>query len=263
MKITKWVILSSFVVLGSTAVATSVQAAESKAYHSNGSVEFIPNTDPINPVDPENPDPEKPVTPIDPTDPEKPVNPGTDGPLSIDYASSLDFGVNKISNKNETYYARAQKFTNREDSANYVQISDNRGNNAGWTLTVKQNGDFKATSDTLNDTLTGAKISLSSPTVKSNAQNVQAPTATSLIELDPNGSEQVVMAAKANAGAGTWIDSFGKVEKVSETDKDGKQVESNVTKAVALEVPGSTPKDAVKYQTTLTWTLTDTPANAD
>ncbi|MEG2602355.1 MAG: WxL domain-containing protein, partial [Carnobacterium sp.] len=31
--------------------------------------------------------------------------------------------------------------------------------------------------------------------------------------------------------------------------------------AISLEVPGSTPKDAVKYSTQLTWTLTDTPIN--
>ncbi|EAC9512966.1 WxL domain-containing protein, partial [Listeria monocytogenes] len=29
--------------------------------------------------------------------------------------------------------------------------------------------------------------------------------------------------------------------------------------AVALSVPGSTPKDAVSYTTTLTWVLSDTP----
>ncbi|MGC3150631.1 WxL domain-containing protein, partial [Enterococcus faecalis] len=32
-----------------------------------------------------------------------------------------------------------------------------------------------------------------------------------------------------------------------------------VTKVVALSVPGSTPKVAVKYQTKLLWTLTDVP----
>ncbi|MEB5953235.1 WxL domain-containing protein, partial [Enterococcus innesii] len=71
---------------------------------SNGAITFEADPNPTNPVDPT--DPEKPVDPVDPTDPDGP-NPGTNGPLSIDYASSLDFGVNKISNKNEVYYARA------------------------------------------------------------------------------------------------------------------------------------------------------------
>jgi hypothetical protein len=34
-----------------------------------------------------------------------------------------------------------------------------------------------------------------------------------------------------------------------------------VTKAITLAVPGSTPKDAVKYSTTLTWSLSDVPGN--
>lgn len=82
------VLCSTFAVAGWSLQA---KAEEPKEYRSNGLVEFIPNVDPTEPVDPENPDPEKPVKPIDPTDPEGP-NPGTQGPLSIDYASSFDFG---------------------------------------------------------------------------------------------------------------------------------------------------------------------------
>jgi len=166
-----------------TSLSTIAQAKETASYNSNGAVNFIPNTDPTKPVDPTNPDPNNPVNPVDPTDPDGP-NPGTDGPLSIDYASSFDFGVNKISNKDETYYARAQKFKNEDGSAsdsvrpNYVQVSDNRGNNGGWTLQVKQNGQF-TNENTLNKTLTGSKITLVNPVIKSNAKNVDAPEAAS------------------------------------------------------------------------------------
>ncbi|GAF13689.1 extracellular protein [Bacillus sp. JCM 19045] len=73
--------------MASLTVSSFAHAETSVDYRSNGSVEFVPNTDITPPVDPENPDPENPVTPIDPTDPEGP-NPGTQGPLSIDYASS-------------------------------------------------------------------------------------------------------------------------------------------------------------------------------
>ncbi|MPN38891.1 hypothetical protein SDC9_186416 [bioreactor metagenome] len=90
--------LLAFSTLGLLATSIEGYAAENKQYDSTGLVEFIPNLDPTVPVDPENPDPEKPVNPIDPTDPNGP-NPGTQGPLSIDYASSLDFGKNRISNK--------------------------------------------------------------------------------------------------------------------------------------------------------------------
>ncbi|MDU3375412.1 MAG: WxL domain-containing protein, partial [Enterococcus casseliflavus] len=185
-------------------------------------------------------------------------------PLSIDYASSLDFGVNKISNKNEVYYARAQGYLNDDDTAstlktaNYVQVTDNRGSNAGWRLSVKQNGQFKNES-TLNQELTGSVITLTSPTVRSNAVGVTAPVAEATITLDAAGAESVVMTAANQTGAGTWVNAWGSVETVTEIDKDGQEVQADVTKAVALSVPGSTPKDAVSYTTTLTWVLSDTP----
>jgi len=250
-----------------TSLSTIAQAKETASYNSNGAVNFIPNTDPTKPVDPTNPDPNNPVNPVDPTDPNGP-NPGTDGPLSIDYASSFDFGVNKISNKNETYYARAQKFKNEDGSAsdsvrpNYVQVSDNRGNNGGWTLQVKQNGQF-TNENTLNKTLTGSKITLVNPVIKSNAKNVDAPEAASnKMDLDPEGSQAVVLSAKKNAGAGTWVHAWGTdTSKVTEKAEDGSDVQADINKEVSLFIPGETPKDAVKYSTTLTWSLTDTPAN--
>lgn len=238
---------------GATAQAASVD------YSSNGLVEFIPNPDPSKPIDPVNPDPTNPVTPVDPTDPSGP-KPGTDGPLSIDYASSLDFGVNKITNKDEVYYARAQKYAGTKPAtSNYVQVSDNRGNNAGWTLKVKQNGQFKATS-TLNDTLTGSEVKLVNPTVASNSTAV-FPAAAATIQLDPAGTESLVMSANANQGAGTYVERWGTAETVKEKDRNNAEVDVDVNKAITLSVPGSTPKDAVKYSTKLTWNLSDVPEN--
>lgn len=172
----------------------------------------------------------------------------------------FDFGMNKISNKTQTYYARAQKYKEDLVTPNYVQISDNRGSNAGWTLTLKQNGQFK-NDDTLNKVLTGSVIVLTDPKVDSATMNVTAPTAQSTITLDPNGAESLVMTAVKNAGAGTWVDAFGTVETVTEKDADNNDVTADITKAIALTVPGNTPKDAVSYATTLTWTLTDVPTN--
>ncbi|RAN86467.1 cell surface protein [Bacillus sp. SRB_28] len=226
-------------------------------YESNGVVEFIPNTDPTDPVDPNNPDPEKPVKPVDPTNPEGP-NPGTNGPLSIDYASSLDFGINKISNKDVTYYAKAQELRSDEGSTyvpNYVQISDNRGTNAGWTLTVKQEGQL-SNDTTQNKELTGSQIQFVDPTVASKTE-VTPPTPADVITLDPNGAESLVMSAKQSAGAGLWVDRWGTVEEMN--GDQGEKVQK--TKAISLTIPGKTPKDAVKYSTKLTWNLSDVPGN--
>lgn len=248
-------------VLGVVSISPLSAYADEKnaTYESNGVVEFIPSTDPTNPVDPTDPDPnpEKPVKPVDPTDPNGP-NPGTNGPLSIDYASSLDFGVNKITNKDMTYYAKAQELRSDEGSTyvpNYVQISDNRGTNAGWTLTVKQEGQL-SNDTTQNKELTGSQIKFVDPTVASKTE-VTPPTPADVITLDPNGAESLVMSAKQSAGAGLWVDRWGTVEEM--TGDQGEKVQK--TKAISLTIPGKTPKDAVKYSTKLTWNLSDVPGN--
>ncbi|MFR8960805.1 MAG: WxL domain-containing protein ElrC, partial [Enterococcus faecalis] len=178
----KKIILSTIpaITLG-VAIAPEVNAEE-KNYESNAIVEFTPDTSINKPVDPVNPDTEKPVEPFDPTTPDtgnKP-NEGTTGPLSIDYASSLDFGKNKISNKDEKYYANPQYFFLADGSGpdltnpkpNYVQISDKRGTNAGWALTVKQETQLTATKETLNKVLDGSEIKLSQNKAVSNSKAV-------------------------------------------------------------------------------------------
>ncbi|MHC5251065.1 WxL domain-containing protein [Listeria kieliensis] len=258
MKLVKWTIapVAAMSVFAATSLTAFAEESSIKEYQSNGVVEFIPNPDPTDPVDPNNPDLNNPVIPIDPTDPDGP-NPGTEGPLSIDYASSLDFGVNKITNSDETYYAKAQELNRATDSwvPNYVQISDHRGTNAGWTLTVSQEGQFKNDA-TQNKVLTGSEISFADAEAASNVESVTAPDVKSFT-VDPEGAESLVMSAKATAGAGTWVDRFGHVEEM--TDDQGNTIQK--TKAISLTVPGKTAKDAVKYSTKLTWKLSDVPGN--
>lgn len=239
---------------------TKSNAQEQKEYSSHGVVEFVPTTEPTDPVDPETPDPENPVQPIDPTDPTGP-RPGTTGPLSIDYVSSFDFGKNRISNEDQTYYARAQKYQNNHPATpNYVQVSDNRGTNQGWLLTVKQLEQFRADKATKNDRLTGAQLTLSSPTVTSNSQIKKRPVAESQLSLIPEMTA-VVTTAKAGSGSGLWVTYWGTVEERTEQQEDGNVQSATINKAVALFVPGSTPKDAVNYRTKLHWALMDVPGN--
>ncbi len=103
--------------------ATVPAEAATVVFDSEQSIVFTPSTDGTDPVNPENPDPEKPVRPVDPTNPDGP-NPGTPGPLSIDYASSLDFGSNEISNKDQTYFARAQTYKNPDGSASELATAN-------------------------------------------------------------------------------------------------------------------------------------------
>ncbi|MGM0124013.1 hypothetical protein IGI37_001387 [Enterococcus sp. AZ194] len=226
--------------------------AEEKSIISDGVVQFIPGTDgtkPIDPdVDPENPDTDGSVTPVDPTNPGGEPNPGTTGPFSIDFASSFNFGLNKITNQTMDYYARAQTFTGgTSERANYVQVSDNRGTKEGWTLTVTQKEQLKATTATTattNDTLTGAEITLNDSAVNSVSTST-APVAEATMTLVP-GEPSTVMSAKVGEGAGTHLTKWG-------TD------EETGAKSVALEIPGGSTKEKAVYSTKLIWTLSDTP----
>ncbi|KOS63087.1 WxL domain-containing protein [Lysinibacillus agricola] len=249
--------------------------------------------DPINPVNPIDPDPRNPVNPIDP-DPRNPVNPidpdprnpvnstdpdpgnlvkpvdsinsqgpniGTGGsPLSLDYVSNLDFGISEIANtkKGVTYYANAQELHTSEGSKyvpNYVQISDYRGTNSGWTLTIKQEGQFSNASAQHKE-LTGSQIQFVDPIVKGKS-DASPPIYAEVITLDPNGAESLVMAAKPLAGAGLWVESWGAVEEM--TGDLGQKIQK--IKAISFTIPGETQTDTVTYSTKLTWKLSDIPSN--
>ena len=242
-------------------VSISVFADEQKDYTSNGRISFVPDSNPTDPQDPDKPDPENPVQPWDPTTPDHEPQPGTSGPLSIDFASSIDFGQNKISNVDQLYYAEAQYLWNDDhtevdiNSARplYVQVTDKRGTNTGWSLYVKEESQFK-NENTLNKELTGAEITFTNGKAISSMENISMPE-TYDFTLTPNVGSKVMIATE-NSGAGTWIDRFGELE---EKVVEGKNVLKDTS--VSLVVPGKTPKDAVQYNTKLTWILTNTPQN--
>lgn len=274
----KKVILASAMLVAFTAASVSSAdetSKENKSYTAQGGVNFIPNKGTTPPTDPWKPG--KPVYPGPEVNP-----PGTTGPLSIDFASSLNFGTNLISGQTETYVARAQGIMEEgtpESEAgkpsryvpNYVQVTDNRGSNSGWTLKVKQNGQF-TNKETLNKVLTGSAVTFANPTVNSAMKGVTPPNAVKGFTLDAGideenpGAETLVMSAKNEAGAGTWLDYFGKELKEVETIIEDAEapakpetIKETVNPAITLTVPGTTPKDAVKYTTSFTWTLSDVP----
>lgn len=199
----------------------------------------------IKPLDPLLPDPTKPVAPIDPTDPSGPA-PGTGGSLSLDFASSFQFGQQAISTTDEIYYAKTQEYITSDGTKaagpNYIQVSDIRGTGSGWRLAVKQTTQFQTTDGQL---LKGAELSFQQGELVSNLSADLAPTALLSFTL-PINSEIDVITAQSEKGMGTWLYRFG----------------SDATtgaKAISLHVPGKTVKYAKQYQTALTWTLKNVP----
>ncbi|HAA3009838.1 TPA_asm: WxL domain-containing protein [Listeria monocytogenes] len=249
-------------------------AATSVTKDSKGIVKFdkstTPDPDPVNP-DPVDPDP---VIP-DPTDP--PV--GTDG-LWILAVSDWDFGTHNVSSLSSgalnvhaaddtisTYVdanGNGQQDLPGEVSVTkkvtpYEQISDVRGTNTGWTLSVT--GSAFKDSSTPAKTIPGAELTIPKSTVSSATSTAQAPTGYDSVTISMTGGAAVpVMAAKDmqtatptnfndDQGMGTWTDSFGS-QAVSATD----------TSKPKLSIPKNVVVADGTYQSTLTWTLSDTPA---
>lgn len=240
----KTTLISAMTLVGlMTAGTATAFAADGGTLDTNGFIEY---SAPDKPTPPTNPtDPSKPVEPT-PTDPQHPNKPGTGGPLSIDFASNFNFGKQDITALDKTYDAAPQKFKvtgeeTEQTGPNYVQVSDNRGNEKGWRLTVKQtefmNGEHK---------LEGAQLQLDNQHVVSNSQSTK-PDAAASVDLIPNQVTEMMNAAPGT-GAGTFLLDWG-------TDA------ASGAKSVHLMVPGKTTKYTGQYSATLTWNLTDTPAN--
>ncbi|WP_086314596.1 hypothetical protein A5821_002179 [Enterococcus sp. 7F3_DIV0205] len=152
----------------------------------------------------------------------------TEGALTLLNVADFDFGSNPISAKDEVYKSKT-------DTATTVQ--DIRGTEAGWTVQVAQNGQFKAD----KKELTNAQITLKTPTISD--KSTGSATAKTDVVLNTDGSSATILDAEAGFGNGVTIESFGK-------------------DAAVLAVPGETVKVAKQYETTLTWTLLDQPTNS-
>ena len=156
---------------------------------------------------------------------------GNTGALRIDYISNIDFGTQKISSDTKRYFAVSP--------ANYVesQVSDLRGNGAGWNLQVSYDSENPGFFNADGTELAGAELSLPAGTAKSVADNQSQPAETFAVKV--NKEAQNIMTAAVKAGLGTWED----------------QMKAT---SVSLKVPSG--NLAGSYSATLVWTLTDAPA---
>ncbi|MEG2292772.1 MAG: WxL domain-containing protein [Carnobacterium sp.] len=256
MKSFKLVTLGA-VLVSSMAFGTVVQAAvEGGTYNSKAEVTFEEDNESTAPVDPI--DPEKPVKPIDPVDPEGPTT-GTPGPLSIDFASSLQFGKNKIKTTDQTYFAKAQEVEENGKKSFvplYAQVTDKRSKLTGWNLSVKQEGQFKTI--TSAQELKGAVIKFSGGVVNSAVDPVDSVWPTiknSDFSLDADGSATTLLSANDGAAFGTYLLRFGdKIEAGEEAKYNN----------VSLDVPGKSVKVADEaYRTKLNWELKNVPGNGE
>lgn len=174
-------------------------------------------------------------TPADPTDP---------GTLAIDFASNIDFQTQKISTKDQTYFA---KLSERSAQAvpNYLQITDGTWQNAGWSVNVTQLDNFKNNGHSLSN---AAMTFSNGNATKLSGSETQLPTVENNFTLQPGVSTPVATASPSH-GNGTWIIQFG-VDQTSGAN------------AISFNVDGASTKDAGSYSTTLQWNLSQTPTKS-
>lgn len=168
-----------------------------------------------------------PTAPIEPSVPGGET--GNEGPLTIDNASPLLFGENKIE-------GGKMVFTTTTQNPN-VQVTDKRGEGQGWNLQVKT-ADFVDQTDA-KKILKGAELSLPVGTATPTAGNISvAPAVNAVVLGSTNAKAQTIMSANKSNGLGTWMDKF-----------DASQVK--------LTVPAG--NLVGEYVSTLTWSLLDAP----
>lgn len=187
------------------------------------------------------------VTPVDPNNPDKPSDKGdggngahAGGDLSLIYVSNkLDFGKHEIDVLNSSTYT-AQNITSDVsglwNGKDIIEVSDVRGSNAGWTLSVS-GGTLTGTD---GDTIKGATLALPQGTVSNSGSDSNGATSTAADNVLDNTSATVLGAGK-DKGAGVTVDQLDPAE-------------------IKLTIPANTTK-AQAYSTTLNWSLSDTPAS--
>lgn len=217
-------------------------------------------------------------TPVDPEKPGEEVDPGpgpsTDGPLRIDFISALNFGNAQITPTNRTFNSLAQLF--HSDTAArgfYVQVSDYRSDEAGWSLTLSQETQFRSAivQDLESQTLDGAVLSFDKGWANSFGSSGTPTVSRDTMAINEMNTSYTVASAGSGEGKGVWTIAFGASSENEQglentltplTDAEGnpvmdtaynKQAYSN--SAVSITIPDSAKIYPVQYTTTLKWTL--------
>lgn len=273
--------LASLGLIALTVIGLNAQTTLAATANTKGIVTFS------EPEDEENQNPDKPnvVDPNTPDEPEKPVFPGTDpeegsggngkSSFNINWVSNFRFGNIKLGS-NMSAFAAPTTLNWAEDNgsgtlvptgektenlAPFLQVTDLRGTNAGWNVTVTGSEFFQLDEEGEpidTKVLAGATVTLNQPSIVGLEANLPlAPTAVNATGDKTTGnivgsSSLVVLNATANKGQGTWSLMWG-------AGDDGVTDEGN---GVELNVPLTALPEADKtYQAEFIWTLNDTPAS--
>ncbi|MDI3234632.1 WxL domain-containing protein [Exiguobacterium antarcticum] len=223
------VLMSTALLLGTT----SAFAATTSKGNSTATITFTTNEAPVI-VDPETPDPQKPYDPIgdggnNPT--------GNTGPLTLDYAPNFNFGSHESRATNSAVYQAL-------DKKPFLQVTDRRAKRSKWDVKVKL-GKFKS-SQTSEDSLTGAKLSIENGIVKSAIDLIDVPAPTTQdVVLEAGAADGTSILSSADGTFSTWLVYW-----------PGDLVGQGSNTRVSLNVPINTQVEGT-HTATLEWVLSD------
>lgn len=239
-------------VAGSLLVGSATTfAAAGESVGSNGTITFTENNKPTPPKDPNDPG-------TNPTDPEKPVKPEVteqNGPLSLDVIPSFDFGSHAVDLAGGTYAD-----TKTEDKYNTLQVTDNRDDANGWSVTAHRT-EF-VTSGATTVKLDGVTLSLPAGAARNAISNTQQGNATTAAAIK-NGTVKSV-AGEIKVGAGEAVTVFGaqnlaNVGKSTSTALLTEKADGSAKGQTAtLKVPAGAAKKG-EFNSTITWTMQAAP----
>ena len=182
------------------------------------------------------------TTPTDPKNPDNPDNPGTEtgtgmnGPLSLDYVPTLNFGSNAITGSIKEF--------NSLNLKPYVQVTDKRGSGAGWKISVSL-GEFTGANSSFDS---AALVFSNSAYATTTGNNSGAPTSEASVVVESGAGETKLVGTVATGeGMGTWIVKWYPTAQAT-GDNDSLQLRVNTANVQA---------DA--YTAPVTWILSDAP----
>ncbi|WP_086314609.1 hypothetical protein A5821_002192 [Enterococcus sp. 7F3_DIV0205] len=201
----------------------------------------------------------------------------TNGPLRIDFVPNINFSSNKIVKNDISYPVDSLLFKGIiAPKGNFIQISDYRDTQTGWSLQVRQETQFTK-QDKEKHQLDGAVLSFDKSWVNTPNGIPKYPSVSKeVIRLNNLGETYTLAKAEKGTGGGTWSIIFGTSEDnpndekstlVPRLDENGKPVIDNskdnqavyLNNAVRLTIPGRTKKEPGTYTTVLTWIISELP----
>lgn len=162
------------------------------------------------------------------------------GEVGMSLPDDLNFGSHQIqTKKDETLVATTDGVQTSALTTGAIRVQDNRGETSpiGWNIKVKQSTQF--TSAVTTKPLTGAELTIfTNPTITNNFSNTTGLSASSSVKFDQFNEEKSIFKAAAGSGEGESTLGLDKFQ---------------------LFVAKNNAKVKEKYQTTLVWTVSETP----